>query len=310
MLWLSYAGWACDNCNIYLNTSPNDYKNSIGIFMRQRQMYGKYSYFGEMIATKHAGHGYDPAFWGKEVFERFQTYELRGSFYIREKWKTTVIFPYIKNNQQIDNFMRYKLNGIGDPILMQSYQVFTTKKDTVKKKFNQRLLVGLGIKFPLGKIDLKRNSNTPNLDLQPGTGSYDGFTYLIYTAKYKFVGLTSNINLKVNGKNIGGYRYGKTLNATLNFFTDLKIKSSTVRLLGGGYLEAAGFDESYSADNHFVTTHKDTGGKAYFLNTGIKLFVGKFLIFGEYQTNIKNQLNGYTQLLNRDKINTGVIYNF
>ncbi len=310
MLGLSFASWACDNCNIYLNTSPNDYRNSIGIFMRQRQMYGQYNAYGEMIATKHAGHGNDIAFWGKNVYETYQTMDIRGSFYIREKWKTTIIVPVVRNIQFIEKTKRYGITGISDPIIMQSYQVFSTKKDTVAKTFQHRLTVGAGLKFPVGKTQLRQGDDVPNLDLQPGSGSWDTFIFATYNAKLGFAGLESYASYKRNGRNATGYRYGKSANLTVNLFADIQLKGTTLRLLSGVYGEAAGFDETFFESGNTVLTHTDTGGEALFASGGIKYFVADFLLFGEYQKNVYNQLNGYTQLLNRDRINIGVIYNF
>jgi hypothetical protein len=71
-LLVSFLGIACDNCNVYLSFAPTDYKNSISLFLRQRQLFGTYNQIGEMISTKHSGHN-EPALWGKQITETFQT---------------------------------------------------------------------------------------------------------------------------------------------------------------------------------------------------------------------------------------------
>ena len=310
MLWGSCFGYACDNCNIYLNLSPNDYKNSIGLYMRNRLMFGEYNLFGEMIATKHAGHGNDLAFWGQQVHETYQTYEIRGNFFFKKRWKTSFILPFINNNQQIGNVERYKVRGVGDPILLQSFQVFNTKKDTVSKTIAQRLTIGGGLKFPLGKTDLTYANGTPNLDLQPGTGSWDFLTYVSYSMKWKFIGTNVVLNLKKNGKDSFGYRYGMVFNGNANLFTDVEFKKFTVRLLGGAYIENAKFDTMHDPDNDVFYQHHDTGGRVWFANTGLQLFTRRMVLFAEFQKAVKNNLNGYTQLLTKHKINVGITYNF
>ena len=95
-------------------------------------MFGEYDLFGEMVTTLHAGHGNDLALWGKEVRETYQNYEIRGNYYFRERWKTTVNVPIVNNKQKIDDFVRYQVRNIGDPILIESYQILNTKKDTGK----------------------------------------------------------------------------------------------------------------------------------------------------------------------------------
>ncbi len=310
MLWFPFLSFACDNCNVYLNLSPNDYKNSIGIFMRHREMHGEYNLLGEMITTKHAGHGNDMAFWGEKVKENYFTYELRGSFYFREKWKTSLILPLINNHQWIGNDHRYNITGVGDPIIMESYQVFNTKRDTLKKSFTQRLTVGAGIKLPLGKTNLTYDRGVPNLDLQPGSGSWDMLAFIAYTFKFNFAGITSNLNHKRNGWDAEKYRYGAVTNGTVNLFADLNLKHFTVRVAGGTYFEFSQMDESQLFANELPFQHYDTGGNAWFGNGKIQLFTDHFVVFAEYQTPLKNNLNGYTQLLTKNKINTGIIYTF
>lgn len=290
--------------------SPNDYKNSLAVFMRQRAMYGEYNLFGEMIATKHAGHGNDIALWGEEVYETYNTLELRGNYYFREKWKTTLILPFVSNRQQVGSWDRYTVNGLGDPILMESYQIYNTKRDTSSKSFSQRLTAGLGIKIPLGKTDIRFNHGTPNLDLQPGSGSWDGLGYIAYMMKWKFLGANANVNAKFNGKDKLNYQYGRVYNITANLFTDLNVKSVTVRFLAGLYLERAKMDRTIGTVGEPSYIHKNTGGTILFANTGIQIFTDRFLLFGEYQPVVKSNLNGFSQLLTLNKLNIGLTYNF
>lgn len=310
LLTSSMISYACDNCSVYLNLSPNDYRNSIGIYMRQRQLFGTYDLFGEMIATRHTGHGNDMAFWGQNVYETYRTVELRGNYYLREKWKISAVIPYVHNTQTIGSALRYSVNGLGDPTLMTSYQLLNTKKDTGTNHFSNRISVGIGIKVPLGKTNVSYENGKPNLDLQPGTGSWDALTFLTYTAKYKFAGINLITNFRRNGRDADLYRYGFTTNVTANVFADLKIKSSTVRFTGGAYLENAKMDATYSEYYQNEQAYNDTGGTLIFANGGIQFYTKSFTVFGEYQHVISSQLNGYTQLLTLNKINLGITYNF
>ncbi len=310
MLLISSVGFTCDNCNIYLNLSPDDYKNSIGFYARQRLMYGEYSPFGEMIATRHANHGNDIALWGKEVFETYQTYELRGSFYFKRKWKTTFILPAVNNTQNVAGIERFQVNGFGDPIIIESFQLYTTEKDTCDQFFFQRLNIGIGFKTPLGKINLQYENGTPNLDLQPGTGSWDLISFLSYTLKWKTIGVESNVSFKVNGKNQTNYQYGNTLNGTVNLFADKKGKALTTRFFTTAYIENAFLDKTHDLSTDIAFEHNNTGGNALFAGGGIKFFWNNFILFGEYQKTIYNNLNGFTQLINRNRVNLGLAYNF
>ncbi|MFT5821381.1 MAG: hypothetical protein ACI8ZM_002634 [Crocinitomix sp.] len=310
MLWFPFISFACDNCNIYLNLSPNDYKNSIGIFIRHREMYGEYNLVGEMITTRHAGHGNDMAFWGEKVVENYFTYELRGSFFIRERWKTSLVLPLANNLQQIGDDQRYNITGVGDPIIMESFQVFNTKRDTTNKRFSQQLNIGAGLKLPLGKTNLEYENGVPNLDLQPGTGSWDIFAFIAYTAKLKFMGFTTNLNHKRNGLDAEDYRYGATTNGTFNLFGDLTFKRFTLRVEVGTYFEFSKMDETTYFSNELPFQHYDTGGNVWFGNSKIQLFTDHFVAFLEHQSPFNHNLNGYTQLLTKNKINAGITYTF
>ena len=311
LLFISISTIACDGCNVFVNFSPNDYKNRISIFTRNRMMIGEYNMFGQMILTKHASHGNDPSFWNKQVVEQYNTIELRGNFYLNEVWKTTLILPIINNHQTVGSNSRFIVNGVADPIIMESYQLYNSFK-TNKTKFKHRLEVGAGIKIPLGKINKTYINGTPNLDLQPGTGSFDYIGSLTYVTKYKRVGLYSNINYKINGYNNEAYRYGNTLNSTFNMFYQTKGEKLSFTPSVGVYVEKMAFDKNKYAQNSEITkiVYKDTGGKVLFANVGLKMYTGRFTLTSEFQKVFKSQLNGYTQLLTRYKINVGLTYTF
>lgn len=298
-----FHSFSCDNCNIYMGLSPNDDKNMVGVYYRNRLMMGAYNFYGLQTMLKHASHGNDPAFWGNQVIEQYNTIELRGEFLIKKRWRTTVILPYIINTQAIDGVRRFSINGISDPIILQGYQLINPYKLCTEDDVIQRLEIGAGIKIPLGQTRLEQNGLIPNLDLQPGSGSWDGLVYLKYILKYKDFGLTANSNLKINGKNQEDYRYGSTLNATFNLFYQTKLKELTLMPMIGLNYERASFDES-------VETHFDTGGGALFAQLGLKVFLKNFVLFGEFQKAVSNKMNGYSQLINKHKLNLGLAYKF
>lgn len=312
LLVISTHSLACDGCNVYVNFSPNDYKNRISLFTRNRLMVGEYNMFGQMILTKHASHGNDPSFWNKQVVENYNTIELRGEFYHKQVWKTSVYLSYVNNHQLVGNTKRYIVNGFADPVIMESYQVYNSMKSENEESLQQRLEIGLGLKLPLGKIDKSYSEGTPNLDLQPGTGSVDVLGSLTYLLKYKKVGLYSNINYKHNSYNIDGYKYGNTLNSTINLFLQTQGDKIAFMPIVGTYSEYLNFDKSKykQMDTETVIDYTDTGGTIWFANLGLKVFKGDFTLTGEFQKVIDSQLNGYTQLLTRHKINVGLTYSF
>ena len=129
--------------------------------------------FGQMILTKQASNGNDPSFWNKQVVENYNTIELRGDFYHKQVWKTSVFLSYVNNHQLVGNEKRYVVNGFADPIIMESCQVYNSVSTNNEERLQQRFEIGLGLKLPIGKVDKNYSAGIPNLDLQPGIGSID-----------------------------------------------------------------------------------------------------------------------------------------
>jgi len=310
--FVSTYSFGCDGCNVFVNFSPNDYKNRISLFTRNRMMIGEYNKFGLMTLTKHASHGNDPSFWNNQVIEHYNTVELRGSFFVKEVWKTTLILPFVNNHQSVGDQNRYIINGFSDPVIMESYQVYNSFKSDSKKKLVHRLEVGVGVKIPLGTINKTYDAGVPNLDLQPGTGSFDFLGSITYITKYKQFGIYSNLNYKFNMYNSDDYKYGNTTNLTLNAFYQTKGNTITFMPSVGVYVEQMSFDNNryYLSNIITFTEYTDTGGEILFANLGLKMFIADFVLTTEFQNVLGSQLNGYTQLLTRHRINVGLTYNF
>jgi len=312
LIFISINSFACDGCNVYINFSPIDYKNRISLIGRSRLMYGEYNMFGKQILTKHASHGNNPLFWNKKVQENYNTFEIRGAFYMREIWKTTIVIPFVNNQQFVGDNQRFVVNGLSDPILLESFQVFNSLKTDDSLKFKHRLQIGGGVKVPLGRIDKTYENGLPNLDLQPGSGSLDFISSITYLFKIKNFGVNSNINVKFNGFNKDNYKYGNTLNSTINLFWQTSVKDVTFMPLVGGYFEKMNLDESKFEQNgnRVIIDYKDTGGMLLFGTVGLKMFYKSVSMSLNYQQNVFSQLNGYTQLLTKNRINLGLTYSF
>jgi hypothetical protein len=310
LLFIPLASFSCDHCNVLLNVPPNDFRNSVDLMFRSRDMFGSYNAFGEMITTRHAGHGNDLALWGNDVSETYRTMELRGNFYFFDKWRTTIIIPYVFNTQNIDDAVRYRVNAVGDPVLLQSYLIYNSMGDTAKQVFTQRWIVGAGLRAPLGETQLSYDNGTPNLDLQPGSGAWGALVYTTFTFKYKWLGWRNNISFLHNGQDNLYYQYGQTFNWNSNLFADIPIGKQTLRLLGGIYHESAKMDKTRSVGSEPGLIHNNTGGKIWFAQTGIRIFTKNMQFFGTYEHAVKCNLNGFEQLLTRNTFNLGATWYF
>lgn len=298
----SVSSFACDNCNVFLNISPNDYRNSIGFYHHTRYMSGTYNELGQ-VYLKHGGVETSELL-NKKIEDLYRTYELRGTFYWREKWKTMVTLPVVDNTQKIDGLAKYRVKGIADPILMQTYQVYNTKQtEDSSEKVIHRFALGGGVKIPLGNINKSYVYGKPNLDLQPGSGSWDFIFISTYSLRYKSLGFSSNLNVKFNTYNNENFRYGNTLNFSGNIFYMKSTKNLLIMPFTGVYIENFEKDYEYSMIN-------DSGGTTFFGNLGLKVYRGNWSINAQYQKVFSSNLNGETQLFTNNRTTVGLNYNF
>lgn len=293
---LAYMGMACDGCNVYTPAGINNSQNRLSLLARQRSTFGEFSQLGEMI-TKHSGHANDLNIWGAEVLEQYQTYELRGDFFVKEKWQISFVLPVTNNRQFLGDRQRFNLTGLSDPTLLLGYHIVSENTSGLK----QRLSFGAGAKMPLGLIDLQKDGFRPNLDFQPGTGAASVLGFANYfVTNGKWSGFMS-ANYKWNGSNSLNYQYGKTFNAQTDLFWQTNIANHTLMLQVGLYGELAGHDRSFAE-------HEDTGGLILFGTTGLRYLTSSFILQAEYQPVISQQLYGTTQLLTKNRINIGLTY--
>ena len=94
----------------------------------------------------------------------------RVSYGLSEKLAVTGIFSWINEKENVQSFgspTRFSATGVGDAILIAQYESIQSE--------DLNLIFGAGVKFPLGRIDI-RDPETGlllNPDLQPGSGSWD-----------------------------------------------------------------------------------------------------------------------------------------
>jgi hypothetical protein len=284
--------------------TPTDYKNSLGVQYRMRNLQGTYNPTGTALRTKHGDHGgQDLA--GKTIRESYARVELSGSFFIKEKWNIQAIVPLVNNTQYVDGLAKYDVIGIGDPLVIGQYQLYSTKdvKDTIF--FTQRLLGGVGVKLPIGRINKTYPNGMPNLDLQPGSGSWDGLLLLTYMAKYKKAGLFANINFKFNSTNQQGYQYGTSWNNSTYLFYQVKMKNKVMLMPTiGTYIELANRD----VENAVVD--RGSGGNYYMADIGAMVFVNNLRFSSNFQPLIASNMNSQTQLPLKNRFLLSINYNF
>lgn len=299
---VNLSAFACDNCNIYLGINPNDFYHNFGIRFRTRFHEGTFSSAGSLM-LKHGGT--EPIYTNSTIRETYQRIELSGKYYWNPRWNTQIVAPYILNTQEIDNAVEYFVQGVGDLTILQNYLLFNTKDVTDSVRFKHRLSLGVGLKLPTGRINIERPRGIPGIDLQPGTGSWDGLASVTYSAMYKRIGLMVNGNYKCNTFNGNGFKYGNTLNLTSGLFYLIRIREK-LQLMPGLGVYAEYFDQDYEG----YDVLNDTGGNTWMMDTNLNLYLNKINFRFNYQKVIANNLVNEQQIPTKWRLNLGVFYSF
>jgi hypothetical protein len=287
----------CDMLITYQGIMPTDYNGNVGFNMRQRYFKGAALTHNHSDGTAHA-HG--------KMNQLLVNYELNYRFFIANKLMLTGNIPiadYQFSSSKAPSTVRN--TGIGDPFFILKYEVISpSKNDEVRTK--HRLLVGSGVKIPLGKSYKDIVANQPVdenlLQLQLGTGSVDWIINANYQLRYHNAGLQTDISFKENFASAIGFTKGKQLNVQGNYFYQKRWTKSVLMPFIGVLFENAGNDKI----NHNVLIN--TGGSNWYSNLGAELFIKKITVFFNYQQLISQKLNGF-QMKNNLRFNLGINYN-
>lgn len=302
LIVFSSIGYACDNCNVYLGINPNDFYHNIGLRLRTRYHQGTFDNTGSLMLK----HGVtEPIITNSTIRETYQRIELTGKYFWNLKWNTQVVVPYVRNTQEINESVEYFVQGVGDAMIIQNYMLFNAKDLSDSLVFKHRLTLGLGLKIATGKIDIERPKGIPNIDLQPGTGSWDGVFSTTYSAMYNKSGLMVNGNYKLNTFNKDDFKYGNTINVTASLFYLMKIKENMQLMPNFGV-----YIETFDKDHLQEELVNESGGSTWMLDGGLSWYFGKFKTQFNYQYAIENKLVSQQQIPTLWRYNLGVYYNF
>ncbi|MCB9189884.1 MAG: hypothetical protein H6599_11465 [Flavobacteriales bacterium] len=293
---------ACDNCNVYVGINPNDFYHNIGIRLRSRFHSGTYDNSG-LLMLKHGG--VEPIYANSTIKETYQRLELAGKYYWNPKWNTEMVVPYVMNTQEINQSLEYFVQGLGDIMLLQNYLVFNTKDHSDTITFRHRLSIGIGLKIPTGRINIERPKGIPNIDLQPGTGSWDGVLSLTYSAMVKKSGVLVNGNYKMNTFNKNDFKYGNTTNLTTSLFYLFQFGKKVQLMPSLGV-----YAEYFSHDYFNNELSENSGGNTWMIDAGISNYFNNFKLQVNYQYALSNSLKDEQLIPTKWRYNVGAYYNF
>ncbi len=305
-LWLCmpFAATACDVCGIFLGVQPNDRRSTIGLFYRSRLMEGT----TQVPTTSHllAKHGnHVPLGVPAEVVpmaEVVNVVELRADVRLGQRLFLLASLPLTNTYRSVNNWQVLDAYGIGDAFAMLRYQAVNTKCDTREPRFVHRLLVGGGVKFPLGRNDLHVDDELVSPDVQLGTGSWDGLLSLEYSVRHDRTGGGISTLARFNSANSEGYQLGHGLSTTAEVFHRIGNDTLSFAPAIGGYMEWM------AKDNSNGVAEEGTGGTTIFSHTGVRVWWNRFSFSAYYQHALLNN-EGEFITPTRNRVVAGLTFN-
>ena len=232
--------FACDFCGCFMGITPYDNHSSISAMYRYKMFNGyqnmnqRHNVFQKSAFSnstsqntlansnsnfntlKHGSNGSantepsQPEYLQSD-YELYTTAELRGKFFIHKRIELNAIVPFVMNSSRWGN-QKETINGISDLTFFAGFHLINR---TMTEKFQHRLILGGGVKLPVGHYYMKNEAGYRiNFLLQPGTGSIDYMGYLNYVFGYKKLGINYMSSYKINGHN---YYHERIANSTTNY---------------------------------------------------------------------------------------------
>jgi hypothetical protein len=286
----SYFGFSCGMCNCYLSVEPGYNNDMVGLRIRHEGFHGEHD------------HSHGSSAHQEDLHEYFNTYEVYTRWYPLDKLQVLATLPYANNYNSINGTRSDQITGVGDLMMLGSYQLFNSFPNE-NKSVRHRVLVGAGVKLPTGKYNIATDGEVDELH-QPGTGSTDLIAGTNYFAKKGKSGLHVYSTYKYNTINKNDYRFADRFNVNCNYLYELTKKDWSFYPNTGLYYETA------KADEQNGQPVDDTGGQAFFANMGIDIFYKKFSLnlngqfplsqnlYGNQPQNLHRFLVGINYLLN------------
>ncbi len=254
ILLFPFSGRACEacGCNLggsYLGITPQFNQHFIGIRHLLSEYKGAVTHTDELLENEFSTDTY------------FKT-ELFGRFRIAERIQIGAFVPYQVNTRDGSDG-KSTLSGFGDPSLIAYFQPF---KPTSEKDWKHALLIGGGVKVPLGRYKAEEDGVPIHQNAQLGTGSTDLIFSANYTLRYKQLGLNAEQNLKINGTNKEDYQFGDQVSTSASFFYWIQNPYVAILPVAGLQYERAG--RQYDG----LVAERNSGGALTYLNLGVQLF--------------------------------------
>lgn len=262
-LFFAFPSLACDLCgcansNSFLGLMPASNRGFLGIRYRQQSFESHLN--SPVLKTR----------------ESFQSTEIWGRFYPFDRVQVMGVLPYSVHTQnQIAQNNTIQLSGLSDPTIFVHYNLKNTLLDSSMHVINQSLLVGVGVKPPLGKFRYEQGNlnQVANANFQLGTGSTDIIGSALYNLRFNEWGINVDAQVRLPGENSEAYRFGpRTSFVTTVFYAYGRGHQITLMPYLGSTFEYA------AKDYQSGIVQSNTGGRIHWLGLGLEAFSKRFVL--------------------------------
>lgn len=229
------------------------------------------------------------------------TTEFYGRYYLAERVQAFWSLPWnVKTRKEPGQ--SFKTSGFGDVILGLNYTLLNRNRDSFRLK--HLWLAGAGVKLPTGSTGLHHQDELPGLALQPGTGSFDCLFSSMYTIRYRRIGLSTDVQYRMNNQNKEFYAFGNRFGTSSRLFFWKKAGKNCNILPGTGVLiEKTGKDY----ENGYEVT--ESGGQLLAVSGGLEGYYKKGMLSINFIVPVSQNLSlGYIKAYPRLQISGGLMF--
>lgn len=294
-------------CTLTLNTSACDICGcklgglSYGIMPQYDSHYIglRYSYAGFNARIEYDNQ-YDEDTYSNDAYHRV---DLMARYVVLPRLHVNVIVPYSYNVMR-GNTQNLDVSGMADPMLLTYYNILS-KGAEMSSRWKHSVLVGGGIKLPLGDYQQLDGEHIINRNFQLGSGSLDYLFTAAYTLRFKAWGLNNEGSYKMNTENDEGYLFGDQFNMSSYVFYQQETAMATVMPYAGAYYE---WSDMHRDNDIFQTS---TGGDAWFITLGVQVLRGNWSTNIQYQLPLVQSYNVETsyEINAEQRVSVGLFFN-
>lgn len=215
-------------------------------------------------------------------YQRFITNELIGRWRLNPRIQLMGFVPVVMNTMQ--DSVRRNFSGLGDISILTNLVLFDSS-DSLKAKSKQIGSIGLGLKTPTGKYF---ELGLDELNMLPGSGSWDFIANLNYSLQGKRYGLQLESSYTIRTENKFDYRFGNALSSSLLAFRKFSLKrnSAFIPQLGLSY-----FHNDQDRKGGSISEDTYNGGDQLNAQINLNFIIQKVGVFCQASVPVYQKLN-------------------